>query len=344
MYDYVIVTHLPAFYKVNLYNELSNKLDIYVIFIANNTNDKRADDFVNLERVNFEYKVLNNDNFQTRDKLQSLIKLNKILKNRKYKKNLISGWDLIEFWFIVLTTNKSKNCLALESTILESNTKWIKRVIKKIFLSKISTVFASGKLHTKLLEKLNYKDEIRITKGVGIINKPDFRKEKKLYQKRFLFIGRLSSVKNLKLLIEVFNQLPKHQLTIIGEGEEKEALKSIAGGNVLFVKPVENKKLKEFFQKNDIFILPSISETWGLVVEEALYFGLPVIVSSNCGCCELIENGKSGYVVNPYDSENIKKVILDIDEKKYNELLIGVEKFSIDEKDKIQVEVYKDRY
>jgi glycosyltransferase involved in cell wall biosynthesis len=340
MYDYVIVTHLPAFYKVNLYNELSKKLDIYVIFIANNTNEKRADDFVNLENVKFQYKILHNDNFQNRNKLQSLRKLNNILNRIKYTKILISGWDLVEFWFIALTNNKSKNCLALESTVLESNTKWIKRVIKKIFLSKISTVFASGKLHTKLLDKLNYKDEIRITKGVGIINKPNFAKTKRVYNYNFLFIGRLTYIKNLKFLIDIFNNLPNHKLTIIGDGEDKQQLQSIANSNIFFIEPIENNKLKYFFQKNDIFILPSISEPWGLVVEEALYFGLPVIVSSNCGCSELIENGKSGYIVNPYDSENLKKVILDIDEKKYNELLISVNEFSIENKDKYQVQIY----
>lgn len=45
MYDYLIVTHIPAFYKINLYNELSKKLKIFVVFIASNTDEKRADDF-----------------------------------------------------------------------------------------------------------------------------------------------------------------------------------------------------------------------------------------------------------------------------------------------------------
>ena len=46
MYEYIIVTHIPAFYKVNLYNELAKKMNILVIFVASDTNENRSDDFI----------------------------------------------------------------------------------------------------------------------------------------------------------------------------------------------------------------------------------------------------------------------------------------------------------
>ncbi|MDP3587809.1 MAG: glycosyltransferase [Sulfuricurvum sp.] len=340
MYDYVIITHLPAFYKVNLYNELAKIYNIYVVFISNNTNEKRSNDFVNLESLNFQYAILNEGDFQTRNKIQSIRKLNHILKTIKYKKILVSGWDLPEFWFIVMTNSKNKNCLALESTVMESNTHGVKGTIKKFFLSRISTVFASGSLHVELLKALDFQGNINITKGVGIINKPEFQKSEKIYQKRFLYVGRLSKVKNLEMLIKVFNDLPSFSLTLIGDGEEKEYLKKISDSNIIFKDPIENKKLKDEFLRNDIFILPSISETWGLVVEEALYFGLPVIVSENCGSSELVENGKNGFIINPFDKESIREIILKIDDNGYSKLVYGVEKFSVDAKDTLQVGVY----
>ncbi len=340
MYDYVIVTHIPAFYKVNLYNELAKKLNIFVIFIASNTVEKRADDFVDLYNVNFEYKLINENSFQKRNKLKSIIKLNKLLKTLDYKKILVSGWDLVEFWFIILTVSKSKNCLALESTVLESNTSGLKGLIKKTFLSRITKVFASGNLHVNLLKKLNYKATIKITKGVGIINKPDIIKEDKVYKKRFLFIGRLSKVKNLERLIKVFNDLEEYTLTIVGDGEDNNYFQSIANTNIIFQESIENKKLKEKFRENDILILSSISEAWGLVVEEALYFGLPVIISKNCGSVELIEDSVNGYIINPYSLEDIKNTILKINNSKYKILLDGVNKFFINEKDSRQIKAY----
>lgn len=340
MYDYIIVTHIPAFYKVNLYTELSKQLKILVVFIASNTNEKRADDFITIKNANFSYYILGDGNFQDRDVFSNIKKLKTILKNNQYKRLLLSGWDLKEFWYLLIFYPKFKNCLALESTILESTPKGIKGWIKKVFLSRISTVFASGNLHIELLKALNFKGNIKITKGVGIINKPISKKVKKEYQKRFFYVGRLSRVKNLETLIQVFNDLPNHHLTIIGDGEEKEYLQSIANQNILFKPPVENIKLQYEFINHDIFILPSISEPWGLVIEEALYFGLPVLVSKNCGSSELIKSGVNGYTFGPLNLEEIKNLILGIDDAIYQKLVDSVSEFSVDEKDLKQLGVY----
>ena len=55
MYNYIIVTHIPNFYKVNLYNELSKNLKILVLFTARSTSEKRSDDFITLDKSEFEY-------------------------------------------------------------------------------------------------------------------------------------------------------------------------------------------------------------------------------------------------------------------------------------------------
>lgn len=340
MNDYLIVTHIPAFYKVNLYNELAKFLKIYVVFIATNTNEKRADDFITLKKAAFKYKVLYDGNFQDRDVKKNIKKLKEISEQIEYKKLIVSGWDLKEFWYLIFTNHKRKNCLALESTINESKSDGIRGFIKKIFLFRISTVFTSGDLHAELLKALNFKGSIQITKGVGIINKPNITITKKEYRKRFLYIGRLSKVKNLETLIKVFNDLPNHHFTIVGDGEEKEYLQFIANKNIIFKPSIENTKLQAEFLNNDIFILPSISEPWGLVVEEALYFGLPVIVSKNCGSVELIKNGFNGFIVEPQDVEDIRIVISSIDDVMYQKLVDGVSEFSVDEKDMQQIKSY----
>ena len=340
MYDYIIVTHIPAFYKVNLYNELANKLNILVVFISSNTNEERADDFLSLNNAKFKYELLHKGNFQTREVFQNIIKLKNILKNNKYKRILVSGWDLKEFWYIILTNATIKNYLALESTINESRIDGIRGWIKKIFLSRISTIFASGNLHKSLVDSLNYKGKVLISKGVGIINKPIFTPIKREYKKRFLFIGRLSFVKNLEVLIKVFNSLENYNLTIIGEGEDKEYLKSISHSNIIFKGAIDNINIKNHILEHDVFILPSVSETWGLVAEEALYFGLPVIISEKAGASELIVDNFNGFIINPLNKYEIRNTILRIDYKVYQELILNIDKLSIFDKDILQVKAY----
>lgn len=151
---------------------------------------------------------------------------------------------MCEFWYVIFANRKNKNCLALESTINESKATGIQALIKKIFLSRISRVFVSGSLHRELLLKLGYRGDMKITKGVGIINKPSFNKEAREYHKKFLYVGRLSAIKNLERLVQVFNSLKDYSLTIVGDGEQRECLQKIASSNVVFKSAIDNKNLK----------------------------------------------------------------------------------------------------
>jgi len=341
MYRYIIVTHIPSFYNVNLYNELANKMNILVVFISSNTLEKRSSDFLTENSAKFQYKILHYGAFQIRDPLHNVLKLITFLRNKKYEKLIVSGWDLIEFWYLVFFNSGSKNCLVLESTIMESNTCGVKGLIKKIFLKRISVVFAPGSLHVELLKKLEYRKIIKLTKGVGIINKPVYTKIKRKYRKNFLFVGRLEAVKNLEILISVFNKLQDCKLTIIGSGSCKFGLEKIANSNIIFKDSIPNLELSSYYLNNDVLLLPSLSEPWGLVVEESLYFGMPVIVSNCCGVCELIKDGHNGYIINPNDANSIINTISKINNESYQMLLKGVEKYSIGHKDECQVSAYR---
>ena len=109
---------------------------------------------------------------------------------------------------------------------------------------------------------------------------------------------------------------------------------------ILIVIIVWNKKLKKEFLNHDIFILPSLVEPWGLVVEEAFYFGLPVIISQKCGARDIVKSGINGYWVDPQNVDELVSLIQKIDSNKYCELITGVEKFSLNAKDIEQIEVY----
>ncbi len=340
MYDYIIVTHIPVFYKINLYNELAKKMNILVIFIASDTNETRSDDFITLSNSNFQYFLLYEGNLQDRGIILNIRNLKKILDRSQYRKLIVGGWDLLEYWYLIWTNPKSRNCLILESTINESKVNGMKGFMKKIFLSKISTVFASGNLHRRLLEALSYKGEIRITKGVGIINKPKLNPIKREYKKRFLFIGRLAKEKNIEMIVDLFNDLNEFKLTIIGTGPLEEILKNKAKENIKFKGQIVNRDLNKYFEPNDVLILTSTAEPWGLVIEEALFFGIPVMVSSNCGACVLISEGVNGYIIDLNSTQSMRDIILSLDDEVYTRLLEGVKQFSIDNKDIEQLKVY----
>jgi len=335
----VFITSLPAFYKVNLYNEVAKNKDISAWFLGNETIENRSSDFVSNE-MNFEHCFINKGIFQRRNKLISCFRLIKKLIIKNNKEVIIGGWDTFEFWMVILILNRNKVSLVLESSVLESITNGIKGFLKKVFLRKVSKVYASGDNHIKLLQDLNYNGDIIKTKGVGLINYISKSLPLKSYQKKFLYVGRLSEVKNLPFLIKVFNKLPEYSLTIIGEGPDKIKLESMSEPNINFVGSVENKELCHFFSKNNFLILPSFSEPWGLVVEEALYQGMPVIVSNNCGSVDLVKNEFNGYVFNPDSALDLENIIKVINDNIYQKLKVNIAANYIESKDKDQVDSY----
>ncbi|MGI2012754.1 glycosyltransferase [Shewanella oncorhynchi] len=342
MYDYVIVTHLPVFYKVNLYNQLAKKLRIHVIFISTDTSEKRAGDFNVLDRSNFSYTLLNTCCFQDRNTLLSCCNLVRQLKTLNFKKLIVSGWDLAEFWCAVLMTPKMRNCVAIESTILDSAVHGFRGIIKKLFLSRISVVFASGQMHIDLVRQLGFSGVIKKTLGVGVINPLLIvnKINKSIYTGKFLFIGRLTAVKNLASTVAFFKAHPELSLTIIGTGEDEAMLRAMDANNVDFLGAINNDALAAHFMSHDFLLLPSLKETWGLVVEEALNLNVPVLISDRCGSMDLIENGVNGLIFSPRDSDSLNLVIESIDQALFEKLLKGASSFSITNKDEYQVRQY----
>lgn len=121
------------------------------------------------------------------------------------------------------------------------------------------------------------------------------------------FCGKLSPRKGPDLLLDALRQLPASErarcvLLLVGDGELKgELLARAAAGPAIMVKPVgfqQQRELSAYYHAADLFVLPSRhGETWGLVVNEALHHGVPVVVTEAVGCApDLVEPGRTGEV------------------------------------------------
>ena len=115
------------------------------------------------------------------------------------------------------------------------------------------------------------------------------------------FVGRLAPEKNIGELIEAFSISAGESdcLVLIGDGPERQNLESLAkqnNTNALFLGRLEGDDLYAWYNLIDILVLPSKSEAFGAVTNEALLAGCVVIVSDRCGSKCLIRNGINGYV------------------------------------------------
>lgn len=335
-YDTVFLTNLPAFYKINLYNRIAEEKKILVIFTENSCS-QRNNDFYRGER-NFEYISL-----EEYRGVKKILKSISLLKKIRYDKLIIAGWDHIVCWVAAFISGRGKNAVVIESSILESLTTGLKGWLKRLFMRRFSTAYVSGKLQADLALGLGFKGELKITKGVGIFNivkQPSYLPVDKVT--KFIYVGRLSPEKNLVFLIDTFNTLPHLTLNIVGFGPQEDHLKQLAKNNIIFHGAVANAELPNYYRQNEVFVLPSISEPWGLVVEEAFNNGLPVIVSSKVGCsAEIVVENQNGIIFDLDDRDGLMNAIIKItDTAFYNTLRKNVYAMDFKKIAKQQVNCY----
>lgn len=120
------------------------------------------------------------------------------------------------------------------------------------------------------------------------------------------YVGRLAGEKNLPLLVKAFHALrlqqPSARLLIVGDGPWEKELKRICP-DALLVGCKEGEALAKHYANMDLFLFPSLTETYGNVVAEALASGLPVVAYDRAAAGELIQPGKNGWLVSPHSGE-----------------------------------------
>ncbi len=194
---------------------------------------------------------------------------------------------------------------------------WLKR---RLF-ERATGILATGPLQRNYASRY-VKDDSRISivgnpvgsLGAGRYGSPEIRDE---LRHRFgwendsvlLYVGRLAPEKGLLTLMDSLSQVPvesRPRLVLVGSGPLEPQLRARAaslGLEVQFVGFLQREDLVQRYAAADIFVLPSKSEPWGLVVNEAMEFGLPLILSSKVGCAPmLLREGLNGLAFAAGDS------------------------------------------
>jgi glycosyltransferase involved in cell wall biosynthesis len=120
-----------------------------------------------------------------------------------------------------------------------------------------------------------------------------------------LYVGRLEDYKGIDVLLAAFSRFAEKEkdarLVIAGDGSLRGQIETIAANperGVVYLGRLSGDDVLRAYLAADLVVLPSLFEPWGLVVNEAMACGLPVIVSDRVGCADdLIRHGETGLVV-----------------------------------------------
>src|SRR3989344_657405 len=132
----------------------------------------------------------------------------------------------------------------------------------------------------------------------------------------FLIVSRLSRFKKIDIVIEAFNKLKK-PLKIVGDGLDKERLKTLAFSNIEFLGAMSEEKLTEALINCTALIFPTL-EDFGIVSVEAMAAGKPVIAFRDGGALETVVEGVTGEFFNEQTSESLISTLKKFDSSRYN--------------------------
>ncbi len=213
----------------------------------------------------------------------------------------------------------------------------LKNSFKKNCLKKTDFTIAVSDANREMLLKLYPQVKNKITTVHNGIDLEEFRQplihfanQHRLMIRQKLFnagpqdfviisVAALHERKGLKYLLEAFAKVAEKKenakLAIVGEGPERKNLekliKNLRIDNKVVLTGVQNE-IAKLLKSADLFVLPSIKEAFGLAVVEAMDAGIPIIGSNTGGIPEIIENGKTGNLVEPRDAQGLADKILEL--------------------------------
>ncbi len=133
---------------------------------------------------------------------------------------------------------------------------------------------------------------------------------------RVLYVGSLSIMKGALYLLEAIKKIKEESgenviLTVVGpiDPEIKSFLRKY-DGIFEYVGVVRHHLLREYYRRSSVLVFPTLDDGFGQVMLEAMSHGLPVIATSRSGAPDIIEEGRNGFVIPPFDSEAIARKIV----------------------------------
>ena len=360
----LFTTNVPSPYRVDFFNELGKLCDLTVLF-EKHTSTERDRSWSNYKFNNFKGVFLKGLSIGV-DKAWCR-GYKKFLKDKSYDAIVCCNYSSPTGMAMISYMRRHKIKYFMEGDGGFAKTgKGLKEKIKKYFIKGACGYFSTAKIH----------DEYYLTYGADknklhrypftslfekdILPKLPTKEEKKYLReelgikskKVLLAIGQFIPRKGFDVLLRTMKNLSKDIGVYFVGGEATAEYINLKQEfelkNVNFVGFKNKEELKKYYMVADLFVLPTREDIWGLVINEAMANGLPIISTDRCvAALELVKDGENGYVVpvNDVDALTIAiKKVLEDDEvclKMGNESLKKIREYTFENMAKRHMEVFK---
>lgn len=253
----------------------------------------------------------------------------KTIANYKGKVIIVNGWSYFSTWLVFITAffYRKKVWIRAESPLNQETKKstinyfiksiLLKNILFRFFIDKFLFIGKQNKEFYKYFGVLSNEKLIYTPYAVNNTQFRNYYLENKQNKESFLIKNNLPTNKKIILftgkfiekkrpldLLAAFSLLnaENYALVMVGDGELRNKMENYVNSHglkqVYFPGFINQSKIIEYYLVADVFVMCSgLGETWGLSVNEAMNFALPVVVSETCGCSyDLVNHGYNGYI------------------------------------------------
>lgn len=323
--EVLYLTNIPSPYRVDFFNELGKICELTVLFEKKSASDR---EWI-AENAKY-YKEIYLSGITTGADTCFCPSVIKHLSNKQYDHIIVGGYSTPTGMVAIEYMRRKKipfilNC---DGGIIKDDKKKIKR-IKEYFISSANYWLSPSDYATNYLihygarkEKI-FKYPFTSLKKIDILDCPPSNSEKEIYRKELgmtedkivIGVGSFIYRKGFDVLLKASVYFQSNTgVYIIGGKPTEEYIKFVKDNdlsNIHFLNFKGKEDLTKYYKAADVFVLPTRYDVWGLVINEAMANGLPIVTTDKCVAgLELVEKGVNGYVVPTNEADPLSKSVL----------------------------------
>jgi glycosyltransferase involved in cell wall biosynthesis len=289
-----LLTEIPAPFRIPLFNALAARAELRVFFLAR-TDPRRTHYDLHQDEWRFDHAFLRGREVE-RGGRWTVLNRGVVKELRRFRPDAVAvgGWNQPAFWEALAYTKVARVPLLvwIESTERDARSEARPlELAKRVLVRGAAGAFVPGMASADYARSLGVPDD-RVVVAPNAVENAFFR----TFPRRdattctFLYVGRHDPEKGLDVLLDAFDGVPG-RLVLAGSGTEAAALEQRADDRVTFLGPVPRDQTPRLYASADVFVLPSRSEQWGMVLNEAAAAGLPLVATDAAGAAyELVDD------------------------------------------------------
>lgn len=304
---YLFITNIPSPYRVKFFNALSESVNFTVIFEAEVLHNSTFN-YINTKDFDFHYIFLKQGSLEPKNINR---KIKKHILDKQYHKIIFMNYGyMTELYAIMIARIKKRPYLLEIDGAFIKKESIFKRMIKKYVFLKAEAILSPGKFTDEYFKHYGYKGPIHRYTFTSLDDndiRNNYYEHSYTAQKTWLYVGRWVSWKGYQDVLDVSKQFIGDTFMFITQFKQIPNLEHLTKEypNVVFKDFMSNQEVYNYMKSSFALLLPTKNDIWGLVVNEAMSCGLPVITTNRCGAgLSLIDHGINGFIY-PYEDSKL---------------------------------------